>query len=231
MLSLRSSWSRRIGALAVVLVASGLLWSASARAEEDGGDEFTFEQKIIRKLLGVDGDDIEYRERSPLVIPPSGNLPPPAAGATAVKPSPAWPADPDAQRRKQAAKSAKKPAIDAVYESQRPLRPDELRQGTTTRSAATAPAPNADINSTGRPLAPSEIGEGKSLLSFFGIGGGSSAASAAPPEPESRTRLTQPPTAYRTPTANQPYAPPKETGFLSKMNPFDRGTCEGKTAC
>ena len=38
-------------------------------AEED--DELTFEQKIIHSILGGgSGAGIDYRERSPLVIPP-----------------------------------------------------------------------------------------------------------------------------------------------------------------
>ena len=50
---------------------------------------------------------IEYRERSPLVVPPKLDLPPPAATAAEAK-APNWPKDPDEQRRKAASRPARK---------------------------------------------------------------------------------------------------------------------------
>src|SRR6478752_8832524 len=71
--------------------------AAFAQAQDD--DEDTFEQKIIKNILGGMGVDvgragIDYRERSPLVIPPTRDLPPPqAAGAKTT--NPAWPREAD----------------------------------------------------------------------------------------------------------------------------------------
>ena len=58
---------------------------AAACAQQAQDDEDTFEQKIIKNILGGMGVDvgrpgIDYRERSPLVIPPTLDLPPPQSG-------------------------------------------------------------------------------------------------------------------------------------------------------
>ncbi len=55
-------------------------------------DEDTFEQKIIKNILGGLGVDvgrpgIDYRERSPLVIPPTLDLPPPQAANVSAQQS------------------------------------------------------------------------------------------------------------------------------------------------
>src|SRR5437764_6879576 len=79
------------GALLIVPLA------ASAQQAQD--DDDTFEQKIIKNILGGMGVDvgragIDYRERSPLVIPPTRDLPPPQAAGTATR-NAAWPREPD----------------------------------------------------------------------------------------------------------------------------------------
>ena len=193
-------------------------------AAEENEEEVSFEGKVIRKLLGTGRPDIEYRERSPLVIPPSGTLPPPDT-TTASARNPAWPQDPDAKRRR---RQADGPAIDAVREQARPLTPDELRQGKTAgRGRSDAPAPTLSDNQMSRPLTPRELGETKSVFSWF----------SSTPETEqtftrepTRTRLTEPPSGYRSPAAGQPYAPPKDSGG-SWFRPFslmDRGTSDPK---
>jgi len=58
-----------------------------ARAQDDEEDEKTFEEKIIEGIMaGIGGTNMEnrgidYRERSPLVVPPKIDLPPPATGS------------------------------------------------------------------------------------------------------------------------------------------------------
>ena len=84
--------------LAVAVLGIGLVMaSGAARAqEEDDEDDKTFEEKIIEGIMaGIGGTNmenrgIEYRERSPLVIPPKLDLPPPASAA-AEAPVPNWP--------------------------------------------------------------------------------------------------------------------------------------------
>ena len=75
--------------------------------DDEDEDDKTFEEKIIEGIMsGIGGTNMEnrgidYRERSPLVVPPKLDLPPPAATAAEVK-APNWPKDPDEQRRKAA---------------------------------------------------------------------------------------------------------------------------------
>ena len=72
--------------LAVVALGVGLVMTAgAARAQDDDEDDKTFEEKIIEGIMAgiggtnMDNRGIEYRERSPLVVPPKLDLPPPAA--------------------------------------------------------------------------------------------------------------------------------------------------------
>src|SRR5207237_7688157 len=95
--------------LSAVALGIGLVMSAGAvRAGDDGDDEddMTFEEKLIDNLMSgigaksMEKKGIEYRERSPLVVPPKLELPPPAE--TPAKAAPNWPKDPDEKRRKEA---------------------------------------------------------------------------------------------------------------------------------
>lgn len=191
-----------------------------AHAEEE--DDTPFETKILRNLLGAK-PDIDYRERSPLVIPPSAELPPPETGAP-VERAAAWPQDPDLKKHKEAPRQ-RASSLDAMREQGRPLTPEELRQGKAAgKSRVTGPAASQSENEMGRPLRPHELGQ-KSLFSYF---------SSTPEKPETftgeptRSRLTEPPTGYRTPSPGQAYAPPKNSGsWLSKpLSVFDRGLKE-----
>ena len=87
--------------------------AGAARAQDDDEDDKTFEEKIIEGIMaGIGGTNMEnrgidYRERSPLVVPPKLDLPPPAATTAEVK-APNWPKDPDEARRKAAIAARKK---------------------------------------------------------------------------------------------------------------------------
>ena len=100
--------------LAVVALGIGLVMTAgAARAEDDDEDDKTFEEKIIEGIMaGIGGTNMEnrgidYRERSPLVVPPKLDLPPPEP-LTAEMKDPNWPKDPDEARRKAAIAARKK---------------------------------------------------------------------------------------------------------------------------
>src|SRR5436309_15965323 len=104
--------------------------AASAQQAQDD-DEDTFEQKIIKNILGGMGVDvgrpgIDYRERSPLVIPPTRDLPPPQAAGTVTNNS-AWPREADRKGTIRKTKNVRATADDPGSESA--LTPDELRQG------------------------------------------------------------------------------------------------------
>jgi hypothetical protein len=116
----------------------GLALSAVAlvRPAQALDDEVTADQKFMRGImegLGLqrDGEEmINYRERSPLVIPPSRALPLPERSDAAIANNPAWPKDPDQERRKaQAAMEKGRNVSDEREREQNPLRPDQLTPG------------------------------------------------------------------------------------------------------
>ena len=96
MVQTSSETMRRALRLAVVAVGVGLVMTAgAARAQDDDEDDKTFEEKIIENIMtGIGGTNMEhkgidYRERSPLVVPPQLDLPPPAAADRAWAAPPA----------------------------------------------------------------------------------------------------------------------------------------------
>ena len=88
--------------LAAIALGVGLVMVAGPvrAADDEDEDDKTFEEKIIEGIMrGIGGTNMEnrgidYRERSPLVVPPKLDLPPPA-GTTAEVKAPNWPKDPD----------------------------------------------------------------------------------------------------------------------------------------
>jgi hypothetical protein len=148
---------------------------------------------------------IDYRERSPLVVPPKIDLPPPAASTQANAPN--WPKDPDVQRRLAAAAARKKENKDPV-ESARPLTPAEMKIGKTAKSSATEPLPGA--SSTPIMMSPSQLG---SKIGLFGmLKGGSATESKQFTDEPKRETLTQPPPGYQTPSSSYAYGTgPKES--------------------
>src|SRR5947199_1420326 len=125
--------------LAVIGLAVGLVAGAGAARAEDDEDDKTFEEKIIEGIMAgiggtnMDNRGIEYRERSPLVVPPKLDLPPPAA-SNEVK-APNWPKDPDEARRKAAIAARKKDNKDP-REASRILTPSELDKRAPKKSTA-----------------------------------------------------------------------------------------------
>src|SRR3954468_24026146 len=131
-----------VPALRVAAIALGvglLITAGAARAEDDEDDDKTFEEKIIEGLMaGIGGTNmenrgIEYRERSPLVVPPRLELPPPASASEDVKVA-NWPKDPDVARRKGAIAARKK---EKKEYTPRPLTPAELEVGRTAKPVRT----------------------------------------------------------------------------------------------
>ena len=198
--------------LAAIVFGIGLVMSANAARAEDDEDDSTFEEKIIKQIMtGIGGTNmentgIEYRERSPLVIPPRADLPPPAAAA--ATPAPNWPKDPDIAKRKAAIAARKKDNKDPI-EAARILKPSELAVGTTAPVKRTA-----ETNQPGDPganaiLSPSQLGYEGGLSGLFG---GSKTESAPFKGEPTRETLTMPPPGYQTPSPNFAYGTgPKES--------------------
>jgi len=203
--------------LAAVTIGLGLIMSAGiARAQDDDEEDTTsFEDKIIKNIMaGVGGTNMEnqgidYRERSPLVVPPKIDLPPPDASSRVQTPN--WPNDPDVAARKAAAvdKGSKYKDGETAITSARPLTPSEMAPKRVRKTASAnddvIPGdPNKNIV-----LSPKQLGyEGGLFKNVFG----SNKAETTPFKGEpSRGELTQPPTGYQTPSPNYAYGTgPKE---------------------
>lgn len=168
----------------------------TAMAEDD--EEESLDTKFFKNLLGLnEAPPIEYRERSPLVVPPSRDLPVPENAA--VAPAPSWPKDADRQPKKKKA-AAKRKDWD---EEARPLSPYELDKG---RKAGAGLTPTNTVREErGAPLRPDELGyRGGVFGSLFGANKEKGETAVFTGEPP-RTTLTAPPSGYMTPSPNQPY--------------------------
>jgi len=143
---------------------------------------------------------INYSERSPLVVPPTRDLPPPQTSNG--PPAPNWPVDPEVRERA-ATKQAEKisPHPDYVVDSSRPLRPNEL-------NAVNPPGTNDQSS-------PSDRGTKKtSILSFDWLKQEDYGTFTGEPP---RVSLTDPPPGYQTPSPDQPYGiPPERKAYKPK---------------
>jgi hypothetical protein len=207
--------------LAVVALGVGLVMTAgTARAQDADEDDKTFEEKIVEGLMaGIGGTNMEnrgidYRERSPLVVPPRLDLPPPEAAKTEIK-DPNWPKDPDEARRKKAIAARKKENKDPALAS-RLLTPSELNAASTAAPARTNNDPIQPGVSNNPILSPAQLGFTGSFSSFFGGAKNDTAPFKGEPTRES---LTQPPTGYQTPSPNFAYGTGPKESLNKEYNP------------
>ena len=221
----RTSWRRVVRGLWLSSVAFGigLVMAAGPVRAADGDDEDdkTFEEKVIEGVMrGLGGTNMEnrgidYRERSPLVVPPKLDLPPPAADAAEVK-APNWPKDPDEQRRKAAIAARKKANKDPI-EASRILTPSELAQAKGKKSSGgdsvDQPGGNPGTNAV---LSPSQLGY---TGGFSGLFGGNKAETAPFKAEPTRESLTQPPPGYQTPSPNFAYGTGPKESLNKEYNP------------
>ena len=223
-----SGSSRAVGhALRLSAVALGiglLMASGAARAGDDDEDDKTFEEKVIEGIMkgiggtNMDNTGIDYRERSPLVVQPKLDLPPPASASADVK-APNWPKDPDEARRKAAIAARKKQNKDPM-EASRILTPSELNAGRTKGKSDVSGSDS--LQPGGEPgahavLSPSQLGyEG----GFMGMFKGNKSETAEFKGEPTRDSLTQPPAGYQTPSPNFAYGTgPKESLVNKEFNP------------
>jgi hypothetical protein len=186
-------------ALGVSLAAAMACATSAARAQ-DGGPSVI--NSVMHSLGFKSANDtyggIDYNERSPLVVPPTRDLPPPASDN--APPAPNWPKDADVARAKQAKKDdTPRYQKDNVIESSRVLRPDELDK--VGRSSKSAPG-DGDSTANSMMADPRDQGSKKSL--FSGMFSKKDQYAIFTGEP-SREVLTDPPPGYLTPSTDQPY--------------------------
>ncbi len=212
---------------AIVMVSSA---SLSARAEDDDTEEdVPADVKFFRNILAGlgwrrDGEGINYRERSPLVVPPSLALPPPETANVAAR-NPAWPKDPDVQRAKRLKAERKKPRKSIDEESMPELpsqlnRPGAAIRATTQRPSVdnkdpTLPSSNAELNAKSVFNLDSLLGRNRDEYTPF---------VSEPP----RASLIEPPPGYRTPSPAQPYGVGKQKWLPAALNPMDTPAMRGR---
>lgn len=184
------------GAVAVLVVGGTY---SMARAGDDVVSNQSFGDKVWN-TLGLHNPfdtqyEINYSERSPLVVPPRRDLPKPVSST--AKPAPNWPTDPEIIKRQQAKEDDKvtpRP-YDSVMESSRALTPAELGVGRVT-PAVSAPG-------VGEQTTPSELGQPKK--SFFNFDWTKKEEYGTFTGEPPRVSLTDPPPGYQTPSPDQPY--------------------------
>src|SRR5271165_2776782 len=227
--------TRRLRLSAVALGVGLLIASGAARAQDDEEDDKTFEEKVIEGVMkgigatNMENSGIDYRERSPLVVPPKLDLPPPVNTKSEAN-VPNWPKDPDDARRKamiEKRKKDKKDTRDAVAASRdasRPLSPSELNVARTTPTggAGNHTSDSEAPGTGGNPLSPDQLGFEGRLSGFFGNGNKTETAEFKG-EP-TRDTLTQPPPGYQTPSPNFAYGTGKKMETLNK----DYNPAQGK---
>ena len=201
-------WLRAARLVAVAAGVGFVVTSGVARAQDDDNDE-TFEEKIIHNIMtGLGGTNMEnkgidYRERSPLVIPPKVDLPPPGNNAAEIKNVPNWPKDPDVQRRKQEAAANRKRKPEP-WEAGQSILPSKLNEGgAAMRTVRKEESPGNPVGDNPNPsLSPSQLGFTGKLSNMFGGNGSETAKFTSEPD---RQRLTEPPPGYQTPSSNFAY--------------------------
>jgi hypothetical protein len=236
--------------LAVVPLGFALVMTAGTARAGDDQDDRSISEKIADSFksavrgTNMDNRGIDYRERSPLVVPPKLDLPPPAASTDDVKVA-NWPKDPDERQRKAIIAAKKKNAppvarvqvpseVAAAGASARPINiappPEDPPIPGTTR-----PAYANDRNGTARTdpvydqpgdlfmggasaLVPSSVSDTFNINSWFG-GKKADATAVAPGSEPTREALTQPPSGYQTPSPNYPYAQESKGFFGGQSNP------------
>lgn len=216
-------------AVCLIALAAGIICGATVVA--CAGDDDTqasggslYDQFL--QVIGVSGGaNINYSERSPLVVPPTKDLPPPSADAPPAVPD--WPKDPDVARRAKAkVKEKPHPRMDYVVDSSRPLRPDELSvPGGNTNGRTSMPTPGASSNADypEHDYTPPK----KSVFDLFNTSKQQYATFTGEPE---RSSLTDPPSGYMTPSADQPYGIGPDQKKYKIPTVADRATPDSGTA-
>ena len=218
---------QRVTAMALAVAVAMGAGASSAFAQNADDDNVPLDTKLFRKFmkqLGFSNNEVgvDYRERAPLVVPPSRNLPPPQ-NETAAARDPAWPKDPDVARRREAAAAEKaklsRSSLDRPTEDGRSLRPDELKG---QPGAATTPSSGPSGEQAGRPLDASQMNGKKNWFESMWSAVGPQRPESAPftGEPR-RTSMTDPPPGYQTPSPTQPYGVGMQTDKGTKASTLE----------
>ncbi|CAH1655086.1 conserved exported hypothetical protein [Hyphomicrobiales bacterium] len=179
-----------------LLLAGGLMLAAQPAFAQEG----MLFKNLLEGTFGSRsaGDDIDYRARPPLVVPPNTTLPPPQDPASTR--NAAWPNDPDVQRRKE---EATRPIFAQTERARNNplLSQDELRRGRTSRPEQ-VPVIAEEHSNYNNQIQPIRIG--RELAARRNQQTGDSVVYGEEPP---RRMLTEPPTGYRAPAATAAVGP------------------------
>jgi hypothetical protein len=198
-----NSCAPRRAALGLAVAALLTTTSMSAALAGDGDDDDSLMTKFMTTLgfkKPIDYNPINYGERSPLVVPPSRDLPPPIAAAAPA--SPAWPKDPDMKRSQQAKKKKSNEPVGTYNFEQdaRPLSPTELEKGRIR--GRDEGKPGIDSEASQNQSSQAQLGNKNGFFNFNWFKKEEYGTFTGEP---ARAELTDPPSGYRTPSADQPY--------------------------
>jgi hypothetical protein len=219
---LAATWTA--GALTALLIGAAVAPAVPAWAAEE---EKSIDQTLMDAImLGIglerERPQIDYRERGPLVIPPTKALPAPER-SDAVMANPAWPKDPDVTRQREAAKRERERDVSAERErEQNPLPPDQIGpRGSTTRSARRDDGYQNSASGFSEVLKPDKLGyTGGLIKKMFSKDDEEAVRFTGEPK---RTDLTAPPPGYQTPSPDQPYGPGKGPAPKATNDYLERG--------
>ncbi|MGE7470524.1 hypothetical protein ACQKLX_13870 [Bosea sp. NPDC003192] len=184
-----------------MLLAGGMLLATTPAFAQEG---MLFKNLVEGMgLFGRDKADIEYKQRAPLVVPPSSALPKPQeAGANR---SAAWPDDPDVARRKAESESSNIlfSTTEAYRANTRPLlSQEELRRGRVTGRTNGPDGIVPDHNNYNNQIAPIRVG--REMAARQAQVDTSNLQYGTEPR---RQYLHEPPTGYRRPAGTAALGP------------------------
>jgi hypothetical protein len=192
----------------------------------------------LQKFLGSIGvlelprdDQPDYRERAPLVVPPSSGLVPPRSRSEISTSNPDWPTDHDSFKGRRAGELADEARTDEEFYSGRPLRPDELNRpkklSKQEQARRDASAKRPEGETAGDEYAAGRERYSPSKLGFKGWNSKKEETVVFSGEPERQT-LTEPPPGLRTPSSDAPYGivtatpgPPKPPSLWDRTSSPD----------
>ncbi len=181
---------------------------------------------IGRIILGIPAEEkapIEYRERAPLVVPPSQNLRAPVDAAAPDQRRANWPQDPDVAARRKAAEDARKPVfVDSISGREmnpagtRRLTVDEIRAGRVAGQEVVR-VPQQIIDDRARA---NVMGGLTTLREMDQQISGAAAADGSISRTEPRREfLTEPPSGLRRPADSAPFRATREGSLGTRAEP------------
>ncbi len=209
----RTAFMAMIGAAIVI----GCAGQRASAADDEDDENPLIDTQIMRHIfkgLGFQRDEsgIEYRERSPLVLPANKQLPKPEA-ATAAKKTAGWPDDPDVKRVKQRRDAEKNRKSYTEGVDDRPMLPnDYARKGTVNDLPTILGSKSAEESE--KPSSVFELGSKNLWSKTWGNKDEYATFTGEPP----RETLLEPPRGYRTPSPAQPYGVGKEKWTAPKID-------------